>query len=436
MAHILIVDDEESLADGIAEYLQLQGHTAVVANSLEQARKAVKKQAPTVVLLDLMLPDGSGLELFEAFENRTPEKIIIITGHSGVKSIIGSMVGDGVIYMKKPIELRDLDGILNTLDDEPTESKPGSEHFGLLLGDSPAMQKLYKVIRQVAVTDSTVFIQGESGTGKELVSEAIHKISEREGKFVPVNCGGLTVDLVSSQLFGHEKGSFTGADQKHAGFFERAKDGTLFLDEITEMPMEIQTHLLRVLETGSVLRVGSEKELPVNARLLAATNRDPLEAVKEGVLRKDLYYRLRVFPLVLPPLRERQGDVTLLATSFMEELNQRNGAEKQLSAEALRRLEQHNWPGNVRELKHTIHRAFIMAESDLVEVPDRFDEDLPGEIEGLSVGRSIADVEKDLIVSTLAHFDGDKTAAAATLGVSLKTLYNRLKAYEDEDIPA
>jgi len=435
MAHILIVDDEESLAAGIAEYLQLQGHTAVVANSLEEARKAVKKQPPAVLLLDLMLPDGSGLELFDAFEKHAPEKIIIITGHSGVKSIIGSMVGDGVLYMKKPIELRDLDGILNTVDDEPPESTPGSEHFGLLLGDSPAMQKLYKIIRQVAVTDSTVFIQGESGTGKELVAEAIHKLSERAGKFVPVNCGGLTIDLVSSQLFGHEKGSFTGADQKHAGFFERAKDGTLFLDEITEMPMEIQTHLLRVLETGSVLRVGSEQELPVNARLLAATNRDPAEAVREGTLRKDLYYRLRVFPLVLPPLRERRGDVTLLARCFMEELNKRNKTNKQLSTEALRRLEQHSWPGNVRELKHTIHRAFIMAESDLVEVPERFDEDLPGEIEGMSVGRSIADVERDLIVSTLEHFDGDKTAAAATLGVSLKTLYNRLKAYEVEESP-
>ncbi len=434
MAHILIVDDEESLAAGIAEYLQLQGHTAAVANSLKQARKAVAEQPPSVVLLDLMLPDGSGLELFDAFEKQAPEKIIIITGHSGVKSIIGSMVGDGVMYMKKPIELRDLDGILNTLGGDPPECTPGSEHFGLLLGESPAMQKLYKTIRQVAVTDSTVFIQGESGTGKELVSEAIHKLSKRDGRFVPVNCGGLTVDLVSSQLFGHEKGSFTGADQKHAGFFERAKNGTLFLDEITEMPIEIQTYLLRVLETGKVLRVGSEQEMPVNARLLAATNLDPAEAVREGTLRKDLYYRLSVFPLVLPPLRDRKGDVTLLATCFAEELNARNNTKKQLSAEALRRLEQHRWPGNVRELKHTIHRAFIMSESDLLEIPDRFDEDLPGEIEGLSVGRSIADVERDLIVSTLEHFDGDKNAAAVTLGVSLKTLYNRLKTYEEEGL--
>ncbi|MGA9575369.1 MAG: sigma-54 dependent transcriptional regulator [Lysobacterales bacterium] len=433
MAHILIVDDEEALATGMAEYLRLGGHTAETANSLEQAHAILDRQHPTVVLLDLMLPDGSGLELFETFEHKPPQKIIMITGHSGVKSIIGSIVGDNVIFMKKPIEPRDLEGILNTLDNEDaadTKYTSGSEHFGLLLGDSAAMQALYKTIRQVAGTDSTVLIQGESGTGKELVAEAIHKLSGCDGRFVPVNCGGLTKDLLSSQLFGHEKGAFTGADQKHAGFFERADHGTLFLDEITEMPKEMQTHLLRVLESAKVLRLGSERETPVNARLLAATNRDPAAAVREGDLREDLYFRLRVFPVILPPLRERKGDVTLLAERFLADLNERHKTRKCLAPEALQQLERHTWPGNVRELKHIIHRAYIMAEQDLVQVPERFDEDLPSKIEGLSVGRSIADVEQDLILSTLEHFDGDKRAAAATLGISLKTLYNRLKDYE------
>ena len=278
-----------------------------------------------------------------------------------------------------------------------------------------------------------MLIQGESGTGKELVAEAIHALSGRKGAFIPVNSGGLMKDLISSQLFGHEKGSFTGASNKHAGFFERAHQGTLFLDEITEMPPDMQTHLLRVLESGKVLRIGAEQELPVDTRLLAATNRDPLQAVREGALREDLYFRLRVFPIVLPPLRERKGDVTLLAESFLSELNERNGTRRCFTPEALQRFEQHLWPGNVRELKHTIHRAYIMAETDLVAAPDRFDEDLPGEIEGLSVGRSIADVERDLIMSTLQHFGGDKNAAAATLGISLKTLYNRLKSYEEPD---
>ncbi|HMB58991.1 MAG TPA: sigma-54 dependent transcriptional regulator [Xanthomonadales bacterium] len=435
MAQILIVDDEEAFATGLAEYLELKGHKATVAFSLEDARANLGQQHPDVVLLDLMLPDGSGLELFDAFEANPPKKIIIITGHSGVKSIIGAMAGNGVMYMKKPIETRDLEGILNALGEEqkPEENahRPGMEHFGLLLGDSDAMKNLYKTIQQVAGSDSTVLIQGESGTGKELVAEAIHKLSQREGKFIPVNCGGLTKDLVSSQLFGHEKGSFTGADQRHSGFFERANKGTLFLDEITEMPLEMQTHLLRVLETGKLLRLGSERELAVDTRLLTATNKDPAKAVNDGLLREDLYFRLRVFPLVLPPLRERKGDVTLLAECFLTELNNQNSTRKCLSPEALQRLEQHTWPGNVRELKHTIHRAYIMADEDLVSVPERFDEDLPGEIEGLRVGRSIADVERDLIVSTLDHFDQDKKAAAATLGVSLKTLYNRLKSYEN-----
>lgn len=434
MAHILIVDDEAAFAHGISEYLQLKGHSAVVAGSLAQARQALKAQIPTVVLLDLMLPDGSGLELFDAFEAKPPRKIIIVTGHSGVKSIIGAMAGDGVMYMKKPIEARDLEGILNALDEESpdeTELETGMAHFGLMLGDSAAMQALYKTMRQVAGTDSTVLIQGESGTGKELVSEAIHKLSGRTGKFIPVNCGGLTKDLISSQLFGHEKGSFTGAEQRHLGFFERADKGTLFLDEITEMPLEMQTHLLRVLETGKVLRLGSERELPVNTRLLAATNRDPAKAVRDGQLREDLYFRLKVFPLILPPLRERKGDVKLLAERFLAELNSRHSTQKCLTTEALQKLEQHLWPGNVRELKHSIHRAYILSDGDVIQMPERFDEDLPNTIEGLSVGRSIADVEKDLILSTLEHFNGDKNAAAATLGVSLKTLYNRLKSYEE-----
>jgi DNA-binding NtrC family response regulator len=436
VAHILIVDDEEAFASGIADYLRLKGHSAAVAPTLAAAREALVEQVPAVVLLDLMLPDGSGLELFDTFEAKPPKKIIIITGHSGVKSIIGAMAGDGVMYMKKPIEPRELEGILNTLGEEETASPdaaPGTEHFGLLLGDSRPMQSLYKTMRQVAATDSMVFIQGESGTGKELVAEAIHKLSGRKGRFIPVNCGGLTKDLISSQLFGHEKGSFTGADQRHVGFFERADKGTLFLDEITEMPLEMQTHLLRVLESGKVLRLGSEKELPLDTRLLAATNRDPAKAVRDGSLREDLYFRLRVFPLICPPLRARKGDVTMLAESFLTELNKRQGTQKYFSSGALRALEQHTWPGNVRELKHTIHRAYILSDKDMVDMPERFDEDLPGGIEGLSVGRSIADVERDLILTTLEHFNDDKNAAAATLGISLKTLYNRLKSYDEDD---
>ncbi|MEJ8569157.1 sigma-54-dependent transcriptional regulator [Elongatibacter sediminis] len=436
MAHVLIVDDESAFADGLAEYLEVKGHSASAVGTLADARDAVSGRVPDVVMLDLMLPDGSGLELLDSLADEQPKRIVIMTGHSGVKSLIGGMAGQGVTYLKKPIEPRDVSGILATLGDDspPAEADSngaGTGHFGLLLGESEAMQSIYDQIRRVGTTDSTVLVQGESGTGKELVAEAIHRVSGQTGPFVPVNCGGLSRDLVSSQLFGHEKGAFTGADQRHAGFFERAKDGTLFLDEITEMPLETQTHLLRVLETRKVLRLGSEREIPVNARLIAATNRNPAEAVGDGELREDLYFRLRVFPIELPPLRERKGDVRLLAHHFLTELNEQNGTAKQFSDTALDRLEKHLWPGNVRELKHTVHRAYILAESDVVETPDRFDEDLPGGIEGISVGRSIADVEKDLILSTVEHFKGDKKAAAAVLGVSLKTLYNRMKSYEE-----
>lgn len=434
MANILIVDDEPGFTSGISEYLRLQKHSVATANSLSAGRELMGKQLPDVLLLDLMLPDGNGLELFEDFSGARPQQIIIITGHSGIKSLIGGMAGDGVSYMKKPIEPRELLGMIDSVAEvSPQSSDDDAANFGVLVGESDSMSALYKEIRQVAGTDSTVFVQGESGTGKELVADAIHRVSKRKGPLVPVNCGGLSKDLVSTQLFGHEKGSFTGANKRHIGFFERANDGTLFLDEITEMPLEMQTHLLRVLETGKVLRVGAETEVPVNARLIAATNRDPAQAVRDGALREDLYFRLRVFPIQLPPLRERQGDIARLAEYFLAAINNKNGTSKVFSPDALANLEKHNWPGNVRELKHTVHRSYILAEDDLVDAPGSFDEEPLSDIEGVRAGRSIADVEKDLILKTLEHLGGDKKAAAASLGVSLKTLYNRLSEYGEND---
>jgi DNA-binding NtrC family response regulator len=431
MASILIVDDENAFAEGIADYFQLEGHEVRVATDLAGARDALQGMSPDLVLLDLTLPDGSGLELFDRFEKNTPARIIIMTGHSGVKHLIGGLVGDSVSYLKKPIEPRDLEGLLNSLDQQPpARAKGDNARLGLLVGDSDAMQQVYKKIRMVGPTDSTVFIHGESGTGKELVAESVHRESQRKGRFIPVNCGGLSKDLVSSQLFGHEKGAFTGADAQRAGFFEQADKGTLFLDEITEMPLDMQAHLLRVLETRRVLRLGASKELPIDTRLVAATNRDPAQAVKDGLLREDLYFRLSVFPIALPPLRQRQGDLPVLAELFLSELNQAQGTAKVMSPESLQVLEQHNWPGNVRELKHVIQRAFIMAEDDLVEVPQQFDQSLGGSNGDVGVGRSIAEVEKELILSTLEHCDGNKKATASMLGVSLKTLYNRLKDYE------
>ncbi len=437
MARILIVDDEPAFTSGMAEFLGMHSHTVVTANTLAAARKLLAERTPDVLLLDLMLPDGSGLELFDALEDRRPRKVVIITGHAGVKSLIGGMAGEGVSYMKKPIEPREMLAMINAVATDPaadSESDVDLARSGLMLGNSDVMQKVFKKLQQVAPTDSTVFIQGESGTGKELAADAVHRLSKRSGAFVPVNCGGLSKELISSQLFGHEKGSFTGATKRHAGFFERADGGTLFLDEITEMPIELQTHLLRVLETGQVLRVGAETEVPVDARLIAATNRDPAEAVREGLLREDLYFRLQVFPVGLPALRQRQGDIELLAQHFLSKLNKDNDTEKAFSAEALQQFLNHHWPGNVRELMHTVHRAYILATDDVVESPESFDNGLNLEIEGLTVGRSIADVEKDLILATLKQYGGNKKVAADSLGVSLKTLYNRLKDYGEDDI--
>lgn len=434
MANLLIVDDEPAFTSGIAEYLRLNGHDVAEAESLELARTHLDASTPDVLLLDLMLPDGSGLELFDHFKEQRPQQIIIITGHSGVKSLIGGMAGDGVSYMTKPIEPRELLNLLDLpSDDADVEDDPGSAHFGLLVGESEPMQAVYQMIEQVAPTDSTVFVQGESGTGKELVAEAVHRLSGRKGRFVPVNCGGLSKELIASQLFGHEKGSFTGAAKRHIGFFERANGGTLFLDEITEMPADMQTHLLRVLETGKILRVGAEDEIAVDTRLVAASNRDPSKAVADGILREDLYFRLGVFPISLPPLRERPGDIELLAQTFLEQLNAKYETGKSFSGDALRQLATYSWPGNVRELKHAVHRAFIVSADGTVEAPEQLAEPDSNDIEGVRAGRSIADVEKDLILATLQHYKGDKKAAATSLGISLKTLYNRLKDYGHDE---
>lgn len=435
MAKILIVDDEALFVSSLGEILSREGHDVAQAGTLEEAREAFQESVPDLLLLDLMLPDGSGLELFDVFGQQRPGKIIIITGHGSVKNLIGGIAGQGVSYMRKPIEARDLKGVLNALSELPPDdsAESNSQGFGLLYGESQAMQRLYKEIRQVAVTNSTVLIKGESGTGKELVAEMLHRSSKRTGAYIPVNCGGLSKDLISSQLFGHEKGSFTGADREHTGFFERADGGTLFLDELTEMPIEMQVHLLRVLETGKVSRLGSEKEIKLDTRFLAATNRDPCEAVEEGTLREDLYFRLSVFPIAVPPLRERHGDIPLLAQHFLDELNKENETRRVFSEDFSAALQTHHWPGNVRELRHAVHRAYILATTELIDVPHAFLQDVPGSVDGLAIGRSIADVEKDLIMSTLEHYEGDKSVTASTLGISLKTLYNRLKQYEKEE---
>ncbi len=300
-----------------------------------------------------------------------------------------------------------------------------------LVGDSRAMVTLRSSILQLATSDISVLITGESGVGKEVIARAIHNASGAYGEFVPVNCGALAPELIASELFGHERGSFSGAQRRHVGVFERAEGGTLFLDEVTEMPLSQQPHLLRALESGRITRVGAEQEVAYDARVIAAFNIEPKEALHRGCLRRDLFYRLSVFPIHVPPLRTRREDIPSLANLFLDRLNEEHGRVLCLSNEQLDMLKAWTWPGNVRELKHTVQRAFVctrkggnleLADPAVTNMrPVRKNQDL--------VGQSIHDVERKLIFATLEYHCGNKTEAAESLGISPKTLYNRIVSY-------
>jgi len=432
---VLLVDDDLDSLEAAKEILVSGGHDVVTGDSLGAARAQLRANIPDVLLLDLMLPDGNGLELLDELADKGLRRIVLITGHPGIKSHIKNLSGPAITYLTKPITARELIEAVRAGDEEPATE---DSHFGLLIGEHPAMLTAYEQIERVAPTAMPVLIVGETGTGKELIAEAIHRASGRKGNFVPVNCGSLSGELAASELFGHEKGSFTGAVRRHVGAFQRAQGGTLFLDELAEMPIALQPHFLRVLETGKVLPVGSEHEVPIDVRVVAATNRNPDEAVAEKLLRQDLYFRLNAIPFTMPPLRARASDVPLLVKHFLSEARS-DGVERELSEESMQRLSTYQWPGNVRELKHVVQRALIMSDPahPKIELPDRFDSPFGATStqQGLEPGRSIRDVERELIERTLDHFDGDKKAAAETLGISLNTLYNRLNAYRGAGAP-
>ena len=437
MANVLLVDDEPDFVSATRELLTMHGHIVDTAERLDDARRILGNDGPEVLLLDLMLPDGNGLELLEELRGSSVKRVVFITGHPGIKSLIKNVTGPTVTYLTKPIDSRDLMSALSDTRVSTGTAQDDSErervHFGLLIGESASMHAVYEQIEKVARTDSPVLIVGETGTGKELVAEAIHRSSGRTGRFVAVNCGSLSRDLAGSELFGHEKGSFTGAVRRHLGFFKRADAGTLFLDELAEMPIELQPHFLRVLEKGMVLPVGSEQEERVDARLIAATNRDPRKAIADKALREDLYFRLSVFPIPLPPLRERVEDVPLLVEHFLQLAGGEDSPPRRFSDASMARLKAYHWPGNVRELRHVVQRATIMSDTAASELvlPDRFESPFGEQRQGLTIGRSIRDVERELIMRTLEHLNGDKKAAAETLGISLNTLYNRLNAYDN-----
>ncbi len=445
MPQALIVDDEPSSVSAMAELVEKEGFTTTTAGTLADARSRLSQERPDVILVDLMLPDGSGLALLEEMDPSRRAEVILISGHATVDSAISALRVGVLDYLTKPVDVGRLKAVLaNVSRTLAFKEEVGSlreelrqlGHFGRLIGNSTPMQRVYDLITRVAPTDATVLLVGESGTGKEEVAATIHELGRRKKQpFLPLNCGAVPPNLIESELFGHEKGSFTGATQMHRGYFERATRGTLFLDEITEMPIELQVKLLRVLETGTLVRVGGDEPIAVDVRVIAASNRSPEQAVKDGKFREDLLYRLNVFPILLPPLRDRNGDIELLAEHFLAQLNREEGANKKFSAVARRRLDTYAWPGNVRELMNIVRRAFILAEesieldglpvaSSASSVPSG-----PGAPDAIRVGMSLAELERHFILATLEQFGGDKRKAAEVLGISLKTMYNRLNNY-------
>jgi DNA-binding NtrC family response regulator len=440
----LIVEDDADFRASLARLVEREGYATREAATLARARSELAGRVPDVVLVDLGLPDGGGLELLRDPE-LPPVEFVVITGNATVETAVEALRSGALDYLTKPIDRARLKtvlanvartrGLKREVDDLRGELRELGR-FGPMVGRSPAVQKVYDLIARVARTQATVFVLGESGTGKELVAETIHRLSgRRDGPFLTLNCGAMAPTLIESELFGHERGSFTGADRRHRGYFEEASGGTLFLDEIAEMPIELQVKLLRALETGAIARVGATEATPVDVRVIAASNRDPRRAVAEGALREDLLYRLSVFPILLPPLRERGDDVELLAQHFLAAANRRDGTAKRFSDAALERLRRLPWPGNVRELRNAVERAAILA--DVAIEPAVLPDPEPSEAAAAAdamlrvrVGSSIAEVERRLILATLDALQGDKKRAAELLGISLKTLYNRLNVYE------
>ncbi|MEX2205475.1 MAG: sigma-54 dependent transcriptional regulator [Myxococcota bacterium] len=440
----LIVDDDANLRESLELLVQRERFATRSAGSLEEAGKALEGGTFDVVLMDLTLPDGDGLAWLREQQAASEMEVIVITGSTSIEAAISALRSGALDYLTKPIDRARLStALMNVARTKQLKAQVGTlrgelrelGRFGAMIGRSKAMLDVYDLVARVAPTDATVLITGESGTGKELVAQTIHALSARKAQvLLPVNCGAVSPTLIESELFGHERGSFTGADKQRKGYFERADGGTLFLDEVSEMPLDLQVKLLRVLETGTIVRVGGTEPLRVDVRVVAATNRNPEEAVKAGQLREDLYYRLNVFPIHMTPLRSRPEDIELLADVFLNQLNRSVDSPKRWSRTALDRLRRNPWTGNVRELKNVVQRAFIMGDEEIgpeaLPIADAapFAAGKRAWIQ-VKVGTKVSDAERALILATLEMLGDDKKKTAEALGLSLKTLYNRLNVY-------
>jgi DNA-binding NtrC family response regulator len=447
-SRIFVVDDDPATRDGLAALVQSWGYGAAAFPSGKAALEACEKELPHAMITDLMMPGMNGIELVEAVGERAQQMaVIILTGQASIDTAVQAIKLGAYDYLTKPLDPTRLQAVLEKglkqvefareadALRQRLESPLGS--YGRLIGKSPPMRQLYQRLGQVAATDAAVLVSGESGTGKELVAHTLHDLSpRRDGPFIALNCAAVPATLMESEIFGHEKGAFTHALERRLGCFEQADDGTLFLDEITEMSSEVQAKFLRVLEEGKVRRVGGTAEIPVSVRVVAATNRAPAAAVKEGKLRQDLYYRLGVFHLELPPLRERTDDITLLARFFLEQC-----AEKYKKAvlpwgpDLEPALQSHSWPGNVRELRNAMERLAVLANGPVLTAKD-FEQfclsPASDEQESAGLGLSLAEAERQAIERALAASGGKKTQAARLLGITTKTLNAKLALYRSE----
>ena len=448
---ILICDDEKNIRSGLAMAMELEGYESIEATDGQDAWDKINKMGVDLVITDLRMPRMSGEDLLRKIIGAYPRMpVIILTGHGTIETAVEAMRSGAVDFFTKPVDLDRLSLVVRkALSDtdlyaeherlkEEVQQLKARNRYDRIIGKSQKMVELMDTVSQVAPTKASVLITGESGVGKELVADAIHELSNRsKGPFIKVHCAALTASLLESELFGHEKGSFTGAVKEKKGRFELADGGTIFLDEIGEIDAQTQVKLLRVLQERQFERVGGEKSITVDVRIVCATNRDLPKEIEKGNFREDLYYRLNVVHLDVPPLRERKDDIPLLMTSFLQQFSSENGRSiEAFSNQAKRALLGYEWPGNIRELRNCIESAVVLARTSIIEV-----EDLPVHIGkaqnassvSLEVGITLAEAEKQLIISTLASCAGNKTKAAEVLGIGRKTLHRKLQEYHIDE---
>jgi len=442
---VLVVDDEPAEREGLARLVGQWGYEVETASSGEEALHLIETHHPAVVVTDLVLPEMDGLTLLQKVrETGRPPIVLLVTGHGTVESAVEAMRHGAFDYLTKPVDATRLQVLLEKSIEQESLSREVNflRHqlrqkgaFGQLVGQSKGMHEIYRWIELAATSTAPVLVFGESGTGKELVARTIHDLSNRRSKpFVAINCAAIPETLIESELFGHERGAFTGATERRLGCFELADGGTLFLDEIAEMDNSMQAKLLRVLQEGSFRRVGGGKtEIQVDVRVIAATNRVPADAMAQGQLREDLFYRLNVFAIRLPSLRERKEDIPLLARAFIAEFNRQDNRQvRDLNAEAEKALERYAWPGNVRELRNVIQRAVVLSGTGLIgteHLPDNVLRSAEPAKAAVGSIRTIRELEREEILRSLEETGQDKRKAAALLGISLKTLYNKLAKY-------